>query len=376
MTGVRKIIGVAAVLVLLSTGSAAGAPQLRPLPGGPTPGGFASDNVEWIAHIPLDVDTSGARLIGKYFYITNSRHLTIYDVSDPLSPQPQGVLPLPQQPYFAEEDVDTNGEILLISTFAGLYVIDVEDKTSPQIIGQMEGGGQHTWSCVLDCKWAYGSEGKIADLRDPTDPKEVGDWTKGVPASSGHDVTEVKPGLVVTSSQPVMLLDARKDPAKPKLLVLGSNSDNRFIHSNLWPNKMKERYLLVGGETGGPSCDGENAGKFMTWDTKGWQRTHTFKVADEYQVKNGLPTDGDAPANLFCTHWFDTHPRYKNGGLVAMAWYEHGTRFFEISKKGKISEAGYFVPFAGSTSAAYWVTKDILYTADYNRGIDILRVAR
>lgn len=31
------------------------------------------------------------------------------------------------------------------------------------------------------------------------------------------------------------------------------------------------------------------------------------------------------------------------------------------------------LPSAGSTSAAYWITRDIVYAVDYTRGIDILR---
>lgn len=372
MLRLRKWIGLVVACGLLAVGPSASSATMD-LPEGPSPGGLASDNVEWLKHLPFDIDTAGARIVGDYFYITNSRGLSIYDLTDPLNPALQGVLPLPQTPYLAEEDVDTNGEILLISSISSLYVIDVEDKTNPQIIGELSGAEQHTWSCVLDCTWAYGSGGMIADLRDPTAPTAAGSWTEGQPASNSHDVTEVKPGWVVTSSQPVMLLDARKDPTHPKLKALGANDDGRFMHSNLWPHKMKDRYLLVGGETGGPSCDSETSGKFMVWDTKGWKKSHTFKMIDEYKVTNGLPTDGNAPANLFCTHWFDTHPAYRNGGTVSMAWYEHGTRFFNITKKGKIEEAGYFIPFAGSTSAAYWVNEEIIYTADYNRGIDILR---
>jgi hypothetical protein len=33
------------------------------------------------------------------------------------------------------------------------------------------------------------------------------------------------------------------------------------------------------------------------------------------------------------------------------------------------------LPSAGSTSAAYWITRDIVYAVDYTRGIDILRYA-
>jgi hypothetical protein len=34
---------------------------------------------------------------------------------------------------------------------------------------------------------------------------------------------------------------------------------------------------------------------------------------------------------------------------------------------------GYFLPNAGSTSAAYWINRNIVYAVDDTRGIDILR---
>jgi len=367
---VRKLLATLALGALVASGvPAAAAPTTD---AGPGPGYFASDNVEWITNIPVNLDSAGARIVGNYFYITTSNGLTIYDISEPEAPARLGFLPMPQQPYFAEEDVDTNGKILLISTIGSLYVVDVEDKANPVSIGEIADADEHTYTCVLDCTYAYGSEGAIISLKDPTSPKRVGDWTEGNEVQSTHDVTEVKPGLIMTSSQPLRYLDARKNPAKPKTIALGQNEDGRFIHSNLWPNKGKDRMLLVGGESGGPTCD-ESDGAFMTWDVTKVARTHSFKMIDEYRVKNGLPTDGDAPANLYCTHWFDTHPTYRNGGLVAMGWYEHGTRFLTVSPKGKIGEAGYFIPVGGSTSAAYWANGEIVYAVDYNRGIDILR---
>ncbi len=336
--------------------------------GGPTVGGFASDNFEYVTHIPFNNDTAGARIVGRYLYLTTSRDLRIYDISKPAAPALVGSAVIPQfPPYFGEEDPDTNGKILLLNQF----VVDVEDKTNPVIVGEHD-ADQHTMSCILDCTYAYGSEGAVLDLRDPTKPKVIGDWSKVSPGGGGHDVTEVKPGFVMTSTQPLVYLDVRNNPAKPKVLALGKNDDDRFMHSNLWPNGGTDRFLLVGGETLGPQCD-ENAGAFMTWDTRNWRKTHTFKMVDEYRVENGLYTDGNAPADLFCTHWFETHPRYDDGGLVAMAWYEHGTRLFDISSTGKIKEAGYFIPYAGSTSAAYWANDEILYSVDYNRGLDVLR---
>ena len=34
---------------------------------------------------------------------------------------------------------------------------------------------------------------------------------------------------------------------------------------------------------------------------------------------------------------------------------------------------GWFLPFGGETSVAYWVTKDIAYAIDYTRGFDVLK---
>lgn len=342
--------------------------------------GYFSKNAEFIANIPVNTDAAGGRLVGKYFYVNSSQDLEIYDVSDPTNPQRVGILPLPETVQFPQEDVDTNGKILVVGggatgAVAGgtLYVIDVEDKTNPQIIGQLANGAQHTLSCILGCKYVYGSSGEVVDLHDPTNPKVIGDWAKGTPAKSFHDVTEVRPGIVVTSTQPILMLDARQDPAHPKILAVGSNSDQRFIHANLWPERGTDKFLLVGGETEG-NCSDDGSGAFMTWDATHWRKTHSFTMIDEFREGNGLPTDGQSPDNTYCAHWFQPHQTYDNGGLVAMAWYEHGTRFFDVSSTGHIKEVGYYLPF-GTTEASspYWITKRILYVVDYNRGIDIIK---
>jgi len=366
---VRRLASAVAAFSVIAASAAAGATI-----DGPGPGYFASDNVEFVAHVPLNNDSAGGALVGKYFYITSSRGLLIYDVSTPESPSMVSFLPLPQDPYFAEEDPDTNGSILLVGAFGDLNVIDVEDKTNPQILATLADADAHTTTCVLDCKWSYNSDGQIIDLRKPAAPKIAGNWGKGMLAESGHDVTEVAPGLVVTSTNPMMLLDARDDPAKPSLLASTERLGGRYIHGNLWPRGAKDRFLLAGGESGAGSCDSEgDSGSLMTFDARSWRKTRTFRMIDEYIMGTGVPTDGKMPAVLFCGHWFDTHPDYRNGGVVAMAWYEHGTHLFDVSGKGKIKEIGYFLPLAGSTSAEYWLNDEILYTVDYNRGIDIIR---
>ena len=363
----RRILVTLTVLGLLT-------PAALPSPasGQAGPGYFKTDNVEYVKTLPQESDTAGAAVHGKYLYLTTARALSIYDLEDPENPVLQGALPLPQQPQFSEEDPDTNGKILLIGTLGTLYVVDVEDKTNPKIIGELPGADNHTISCVLDCKWGYGSEGIIVDLRDPSKPKLAGNWGKGKPTGESHDVTEVSPGMIVTSSQPLMLLDARNNPTSPKLLATGSTQDNRFMHGNEWPRRGNDKFLLVGGESVG-DCGTEDSAAFMVWDTTKWQETKRFTMLDELRMKNGNPAEGDAAFNSFCAHWFQEHPTFRNGGLVAMAWYEHGTRFLQVTPEGKIVEKGWFLPVGGATSASYWITDRIVYAVDYQRGLDILR---
>ena len=357
---------------------------------GPTPGGLATDNIEHIKHIPLAQNGVGGRLIGKYFYLQDQNKIMIFDVSKPEDPQMTGFVQMPQEYQFSREDIDGNGNILLVPNTASgvndgsapdgsptnaVYIIDVEDKTNPQIISKVNGAAQHTFSCILGCTWAYGSDGNILDLRDPAKPKWVKEkWGEGLEANGGHDVDEVKRGFVVTGTQPLMLLDVRKDPTKPKVLALGKNDDGRFIHGSQWPRGGKDKFLLVAGETTFNLRCSERSGAFMTWDASKWKKTHTFEMIDEYRVTNGTYTDGRPAAQRNCSsHWFEERPDFKNGGYVAAAFYDHGTRFFEVDSKGKISEAGYFMGWAGQASGAYWITDEIVYTVDYNRGLDILR---
>ena len=352
---------------------------LTPAPASGT--GFASDNVTHVKTVPVEAGyATGGRLVGGHFYVAGLKSFSIYDVSDAENPQLLSITP--HLGSFPTEDVDTNGKILLIQDESGvgrsrggvLHVYDVEDKAAPKKVGELAGVNSHTFSCVLKCRYAYGSRGHIVDLKDPSQPKLVGSWGS-LPPNDGFDVTEVAPGLVLTSSRTMFFLDARKNPLKPKVLAVGGTQDNRVIHSNRWPNGGRDRFYLVQGETPLSRFCNENSGAFMTWDASKWRKTHTFSVIDEFRVDNGTYTDGSPPVGIWgCTNmWFDDHPKFRNGGSVAAAFFEHGTRFLDVDKKGEISEAGYFMPHGGNTIASYWITNDLVYAIDMNRGIDILR---
>lgn len=364
----------AATLMGLMTVPSAGA--------GPSAGGISSDNVEWVTFVPFDFGTaSGASIIGKYMYVTSWRNFSIYDVSDPLNPV--NVANVPFGFKFENEDVDSNGEIMLFSEELpdpSLHIWNVEDKSNPVEMAVLDGAGQHTMSCLENCKWAYGSDGNIVDLRDPRNPKLLENkWTDGLMISSPHDVNEIAPGKVLTSSDPMVLLDTR-NPAKPKVITT-SEPNGEFIHSSKWPSKGKDRFALSTGETWIPGATArcnDSSGGFSTWDTTGWQKGKALKKVDTYRPPSSTnPTeDGHLPSGTTfgcSTHWFEHHPTFRNGGIVGVTFFNHGLHFMRVDAKGKISNEEWFIPHAGNSAAIEWLNNRIVYAIDLQRGFDVLK---
>ena len=321
----RKILAAAAALVLATAAA--------PSSGDPGPGYVeATGNVSYHGTIATDADTAGARLLGKTFYVLTAKGLTIYDVSNPTLPVPLGFTPLPHTPNQEREDVDTNGKILVAGqSYTGvLYVVDVSDPRLPRLRSTLRGAAGHTNTCVLDCTWVYSSDGEIIDLRNPDAPKLAGNWREPAGVRGAHDWTEVKPGLLVGATSPVVYLDARKNPAKPKLIATGAVPGGRYVHGNIWPRGGKDRWLLVGSESD-MLCGKPKDGSFMVYDTTSHAKTKRFKYVGDYWLEKGSPTEGKAQVNQHCGHWFEPHPTFKNGGLVAVAWYGFGTRFVEVT---------------------------------------------
>lgn len=362
---------------------------LSPASAGPTPGGFASDNVDYAGFVPFEVGTAtGITIQGKYMYLTSWKNVSVYDISDPLNPMPLDIEPFGF--WFENEDVavSPDGNTLAFAESLPndvLHIWDVEDKSNIKEIASVQGAGDHTTTCVLSCKYLYGSDGSITDIRNPAKPKVIAnagdenDWHKQVGINGGgHDVKEFRNGfiLVSTISEGFQVVDVR-NPAKPRLVSRSPHPNPAWLfHSTDWPRAGKDKYLLAQGEKNfKPRCDPKNNGPFQTWTKLG----NSFKQVDTYAPENGTYQDGKPAVNaLGCSaHWFQPHKTFKNGGVVAVGFYEHGTRFLDVASSGKIKEAGWFVPAGGSTSAAYWVPTDkegrIVYAVDYTRGIDILR---
>lgn len=366
-------------------------------------GGFSSENVEWVTVKPQHTGTSGGKLVGKYYYMTDPRGLYIYDASDPADPQLAGQLLAVQVGtglVLAQEEPDTNGKIAMVNAYnpsgpagptgtGSLLIIDVEDKTAPSIVSALP-VSDHTWSCILDCKYAVGRTGHILDLRDPAKPEAVGNWRDVVGVASYiHDFEEVSPGRVIASGQPSLYMSF-KNPVKPELLsAIESDFPSLGYHGADWPRKGKDPLMVMGAEvaqgSAGSDCTNENMHAVATYDTrdvlkadKAGRKGASFRKLQEWRVSGrGVYADGNAPAHtLYCGHWFDAHPKWKSGGTLALAHYDWGTRFLDVNSKGDIEEIGWFQPVRGFTASVKWIDNEIVYVHDYFRGLDILRLSK
>ncbi|HJR44574.1 MAG TPA: hypothetical protein VJ927_03130 [Actinomycetota bacterium] len=347
-----------------------------------------SKNFRLIESIPIGGIAVGAQVVGDTYFISSWQSgLYAYDVSKPEAPELLDHMTADEIQIQSNENEDlaTNGEILLLSQFNRtdavnrLLVIDVRDPSDMTVIATLPNAGGHTLECLYDCKWAYASgsgsasAGLTIDLRNPAKPKIVGKgWRAAVNDTPAHDVTEVRPGLVVTSSTPLFVLDT-SDPTKPKVLTKTQDSAPNTGHNNIWPRGGKDRFLVTASEgVNNGRCElyGDDGKQLQVWDTTGW-RTGGLKPLGTYTLTNG---EGHPPVDALgvqgCSaHWAHEHPSFHDGGLVAMAAYSHGVRLLDVSSDGKLREVGYFLKDVHGAIDVEWVSDRILYVVEDGGGL-------
>lgn len=422
-----------AATVLLPAAPALAHPDVELPPTLPTDLTFAStDNVEHLGRFPEHSGTAGGAPSqdGKRFYLTDPRGVYVYDTSLPADPRLLGSLRLPQSETgvaLAQEDPDTNDEILLVDAVApavssapsartaALHVVDVSDPTALKVLASVP-VTDHTWTCVSgvdatraknSCAWAYGRSGHIVDLRDPAEPvlleqtwrAAVGYGDRGNDPYT-HDLTEIRPGLVMSAGSTAILMDT-SNPARP-LRLTAIDQEERFsslgYHSVEWARGGTSPWLVAGTEIApdgptnraGSDCQGESS-VIETWDAravvkalrsyrpgtgaKGLRGARFTKVDAFDAAGRGIFLDGAAPAHLlYCAHWMELHPDFRSSGLMAVSYYDRGTRFVDVDKAGRMTEVGWIVPAEGYSGSAQWISDDVVYVMDYRRGLEVVRL--
>ena len=215
----------------------------------------------------------------------------------------------------------------------------------------------------------------------------IGNWidelrAQGVDEQSCHHIREIRPGVLLTACQPFAAISINAadggSPAHPKVLYTGAAA--KFVHSARWPRQGADKFVLIGGEENFTGRCERNNSEFSVYSAEkvlaGQSKTFEGPLAQVPPAGNGVYADGKPVAGaLGCSvHWFQAHPTFRDSGLVALSEYEDGVRFMQIGSDGSIEEQGYFLSLGSSSSSAKWAGKDdVLYSIDYQRGIDILR---
>lgn len=369
------------------------------------PDWVASDNVEYIDSIKQDAGlTTGAKVVGDRLFVTSGKNITVYDISTPEKPQTMGSMKL--NLAWQNEEVPTNGKLLAFASdtysatdgclshgaaFGCVEFFDVRDPSNITSVGAVP-IANHTIECALDCTWFYGEQGTIIDARgilDGRPPKVAGNWidelkAQGVTSRSCHHIREIRPGVLLTACRPFAVItinpsDAKgASPARPKLLYTGES--NAFVHAARWPRGGRDDFLLTGGELNFTGRCELAESEFRVYSAervnRGLSKEFDGPIAGVPPAGSGLYVDGKPPVSpVGCSiHWFQEHRTFRNGGLVALSEYEDGVRFLQVTNDGRIVEQGFFTALGGASSSSKWApTGDVLYSVDYDRGIDIIR---
>ena len=355
------------------------------------PTGWSMGPIEHLRTIPVEAGSAvGGTVHDGYLYVTTWRSFSIYDVTNAAKPELVSVSDL--GPQLINEGPATNGELLLLSNDAvtgALEVWDVGDKSAPELLGETTTPrADHIWTCVLDCSYAYGSGGSIVDLSVPATPAVVGDWRQVATVRATHTIREVAPGRVLTGSLPMHYLDA-SDPRSPVRLATVEPPTTRpsrtlplgapeAISGHLdWPGESTDRFALTSLETPFSDSCNQDSGALVTLDSGGHEETGAFSVADTHRITaNGAPIFGQAPANaLGCSPLgVDAHPDFARSRVAAVSWFESGVRIFHVAVDGELIELGGFIADGTESFMVAWGSRDILYSIDTARGIDVFRV--
>lgn len=398
-------------------GSDAPDPRLDPariaaLPGINTSAtGLMSDTVTHVANAPGAVGISGCfAKSASYFYLSGLDSISVYDVSEPTSPELVGKLDnlvFENEAMNCGERRTKDGVERFVLVGNNLYdysssdpegsagstledeviIVDVTDPTNPHIRSRLTTTtGAHTVACIRDtaCDYAYSSGGSqgfsVIDLRDLDAPKEIdGDAVvDGVQpfgsATGGHKWNFAAGYGIHTGRTGTRILDV-SDPLQPEALATtgeagqGKNPDgtangyNDFIHHNsFWPNaagfthdaapSLANGNVLLVTEEDYENPDCATAGSFQAWHVKSLRADGSGEIVPLDKAELADLGTFPSPVGGFCSsHWFDYHP----SGLAAVGFYGGGTQFVDVRNPRDLQSYGHAVWGASEVWDTYWV---------------------
>lgn len=409
-----RLLVVALLLLPLAPASAAPEP----------PAGDISPGITFLANLPELKTAISLNFIGSTMFASTVTGIYSYDVSDPAAPQRLGALP---QYIWENEDVDVDPvrELLFLSRdprgfttpatsafpYGAIQVIDVSDPRRMQQKSTVLLPGGHTTTCVDGCRytWTGGPSPGLGqptdwkgrpifgtDMRDPSrpvacpEPIDVG-RNDGV-TDYAHDVQVDAAGVAWVSGRGGVrgywVNGRHRDPRDGKRKTATGcapvpyagggtelGSSGALMH-NSWHNPRlavegrRGDVLMVTEENITSACS--TAGRFATYDLKGSYRGEGFGGTGHRLRELDTWTPEDQPGANGCAsaHYFAD----RGDGVVAIAFYGQGTRLLDVRNPKDIRQVGFYRPEDANTWAAYWRPGGHLFVADFERGVDVLRI--
>lgn len=314
----------------------------------------------------------GAEVDNGYLYVATPLSLVVYDVRDPASPQLLAARASTR--LIHGELISTGGDLLLLNgglVGGGLDVWNVEDKSNPVLAGTVDGVPDEHFSCLLECAWAYGSDGSIVDLRVPQEPvvQDVS-WkaAAGLEGVQVHRLDEYRPGFMATAprrSNPVVL-DVRR-PLSPRVVAqtkVPRLNQSMFLYSS-WARGGADRFLVTSTEN--PGCGDDHQAALVTFDTKGWPADRRFEVAGKFRYSSRTEEES------CLAYYFSLHPDFEDGGLVLLPNGLEGTRVLEVAGDGTMREVGSFVLPTSDVWLAFWIDAEIFYALNASGEVYVLK---
>jgi len=377
-----------------------------------------ADDPQLVSHLPVphyeneDVSIGGDRLLISGDGTLGGGVLTIVDISDPTAPMIEHVVKAyilggPGHTATCIQECKyvwvAGSDAIMVLDLTKLSAGGAPVSTSRLRVGDMTSYPDHdrTHDVQVDdagYAWVVGDGGTVAfDVRPQSYGSDKGE---------GGTSNLLDPTLVARTG-PNALPDS--DLSDTPMTNGRGDTVNDFIHHNSWrPNatefeSRKDQHLKKKGVKAGETvliteediwsrasqattkggC--ETQGSFQTWQLKQLKTTEfeqpTLTHLDSFTTEfnellakeDDLPNGVDLiPTQGFCSsHYFD-----EQDGLVAVGWYEQGTRLLDTSDPTNIKQVGYFMAPDSVVWASYWSPTDpsIVYVMDHQRGIDVLRV--
>ncbi|MBJ7599694.1 MAG: hypothetical protein DLM67_23320 [Candidatus Nephthysia bennettiae] len=325
--------------------------------------------------------------------------LEFWDVTKPLAPVRLGL--------FVSKNVAFGyGDVALIQRGAHIYAVGASS------FSEVNTGLCDGLNCGLGPYRHNGVEGDviIVDATDPAHPAKVGDWGAGkdgglpfgfgfspLPAPAGcqpppgqpplcrgrdasawaHTVSVNRQGThayVGYRDDGLLILDI-SNPAHPRLVAQTPQDVNDEGNTHLGVATAHERITVASTEIYAPLAGGSawgNAQLFDTSDLRHPVQVGTFATAHSKGPELPAGCDGTTfGVTTYCG--YSAHQQLISGRTAYFAWYNDGLRVVDISRPSAPREVAHYAP----PGVDYiWIAKvgNLVFAADVNRGLDVLRV--